>query len=100
MARFLLALLMALFSVPAMAAAEHCAPAPQTTAPHHGTQHRAPERHQPADAACIGCIAPSALPAPRPAPVLAYPAEAPVAAAITGAPIGPAQPATPPPRPA
>lgn len=93
--RLLLALLAAALPLPAMAGPACHAPAPAAST-HHGT------KHQPAqptvEMLCLGCVAPATLRAPAIAAPLRFPAMLSAPAVLTGLPLEPARPATPPPR--
>ena len=102
--RSLVALLIALLSLPAMAASGHLAPlapmSPAAAMHHHGTRHHAPQApaHHQADATCVGCIAPATFGGPGIVAPIAYPVAAPAAVVGGGAALQSARPATPPPR--
>lgn len=101
-ARLFLSLLILALAAPAVAMpACHT---PSTTVEHAPTAHAAPEpapqgkSHAHADAACIGCIAPSTVRPPIVAARLFDTDDRTVASVPSGAPIGQGPPATPPPR--
>ncbi len=100
--RLILALLIAMLSMPAVAMpAQAAAHAPEAMAMHHHGDRQAPaqpERRHHADQACLGCIAPAAMPMPYLAPPLALAPMLPRITAGGGLTHRPAQPATPPPR--
>lgn len=101
LARFLVALLIALLPMPAGATAVSCheaAPVATTHGGHHQPAQPEPEKQRPAEQLCIGCVAPATARAPVLAPPLAYPAMLDGAVPPSGIALAEAKPATPPPR--
>lgn len=100
-ARLVLALLIALLSLPATAA-QVChaeAPAAATAAMHHGGHHKpAPAAPALPDKLCLGCVAPATARAPALTPPLAFAPPLARPAAASGTPRAAGPPRTPPPR--
>jgi hypothetical protein len=98
LARFLLALMIALLPMPGSAAPMACHEPPPAASEHHHAPKQEPAKQIPAEQLCIGCVAPVTLDGASVAPPALFPPAERHAALAPGIARSAGPPATPPPR--